>query len=145
MCFGCVRVSNVCVCMCAMYSFNLQNVRPCCTYNRQIQIPVKVSARYKLPHLRSGGSSGTHTQTLGRLEATRVTQFSMVDSIELRTEVGQGQEAAHVAQLVAAGRGRVRGSGERLVGLSTQSNSLPPALIIHNFIWNCMRFVMVFA
>lgn len=69
----------------------------------------------------------------------------MVDSIELRTEVGQGQEAAHVAQLVAAGRGRGRGSGERLVGLSTQSNSLPPALIIHNFIWNCMRFVMVFA
>lgn len=48
----------------------------------------------------------TQTQTLGRLEATRVTQFSMVDSIELRTEVGQGQEAAHVAQLVAAGNGQ---------------------------------------
>lgn len=65
MCFGCVRVSNVCVCvcMCAMYSFNLQNVSPCCTYNRQIQIPVKVSARYKLPHLRSGGSSHTHMYT----------------------------------------------------------------------------------
>lgn len=51
----------------------------------------------------------THTQTLGRLEATRVTQFSMVDSIELRTEVGQGQEAAHVAQLVAAGSGQRQG------------------------------------
>lgn len=99
------------------------------TYNRQIQIPVKVSARYKLPHFRSGGSTGTHIHTLRRLEATRVTQFSMVDSVEEgqerevkkerdRERAGSSSRSTAGRNWAQLGGGRVQGNGSWVCLLS---------------------------